>query len=102
MSEKQDEMLSLTRTVNRTVVKVKTLQEECEDDILLSEVSGKLKQIKKLEEKIKATNKEIIKIKKDLNLNHQESGPLCQHLEMMLQKNHIQRQVYHGRSFVGM
>ena len=102
MSEKQDEVLSLTRNVNKTIEKIKTLQDECEGDILLSEMTGKLKKVKQLEEKLKAMEKEIIKIKKDLSLNHQESGPLCQHLEKMLQLMRIHRQVYHGRSFVGM
>ena len=79
--------------------KILELEAEC-DDSTLSQLHGKLKKIETVKQKLSNTTEKVTKLESKLNLPT-GSGPLVRSLEQSLQKHKIQRQKYHGKSFIG-
>ena len=70
------------------------------DDLSLAQIATNMKRKDKLCERIAALDTKIISLKAKLNLEP-GSGPLSNNMEKTLQNHNIQRQKYHGKSFVG-
>ena len=100
LAEKKDELVILTSKLTKHIQDMKELKDECEDDMLLSEIRGKDRKLAKLEDEVNKLQKKKKEIEKSLQLK-QGIGPLCLHVEEKLQEHGIHRQKYHGRSFVG-
>ena len=99
--ENQSKLLDLTTKHTKVVQQLYELQESDEDDMVLSLLRGRKQQIDSLKTEAADYEKDIKKLQKELKLS-QGIGPMCKYLESSLQKHKIERQRYHGRSFIGM
>ena len=94
------------RRLTRLEIKYHNLEERIQeiasdaDDLALAQIVRNNNQKQRLTNKMTRLAQKIDALKVEINLTP-GSGPIVQHLETILQKHNIQRQKYHGKSFVG-
>ena len=94
------------RRLTRLETKYHNLEERMQeiasdaDDLALAQIVRNNNQKQRLTNKMTRLAQKIDALKVDINLTP-GSGPIVQHIETILQKHNIQRQKYHGKSFVG-
>ena len=97
---KQRRQLSLLETKYHNLNE--RLQESTHDsdDITLAQILRNHAQKKTIERKMNKLAHKITYLKEEMNLDL-GMGPVANHIENVLQKHNIQRQKYHGKSFIG-
>ena len=97
---KQRRQLSLLETKYHNLNE--RLQESTHDsdDITLAQILRNHAPKKTIERKMNKLAHKITYLKEEMNLDL-GMGPVANHIENVLQKHNIQRQKYHGKSFIG-
>ena len=101
-----DKFVGKQRKISKLETKLHNLQDRINDmnnesdDLTLAQLSRNRLQHHRLERKINAISTQLDSLKFELKLED-TSGPVTQNLEASLQRHNIQRQKYHGKSFVG-
>ena len=101
-----DKFVGKQRKISKLETKLHNLQDRINDmndesdDLTLAQLSRNRLQHHRLERKINAISTQLDSLKFELKLED-KSGPVTQNLEASLQRHNIQRQKYHGKSFVG-
>ncbi len=108
-SSKYDEYISITATILALEEQIDELQETRKELQELSEsTSAALSDIRKWDADLNHNKEELKRLEqlrdslqKSVKVPSKESGPVVCSLDKTLQKHNINRQAYHGKSFVG-